>query len=315
MPPRRKRRGDGASLERARTFHATSTIREMVNAALYLRRPLLVTGKAGSGKSSLVEAVAYELRLGHACCAGTVTSRSTLTRRALPVRRDRPPAGRPDARSRGASGGAAWRRRPARGRPTASALPALGPLGTALLPTRRPRALLIDEIDKSDIDLPNDLLNVFEEGEFDDSGAGAGSAPTSRSTVIDRRTAADATRRVTGGRVRCHEFPFHGAHQQRRARVSGAVPAPLPAPARCPTRPATAPRTTTRAASGCARSSSCTSRAATSRTRESVIEDFIDVAVTKGRDVATDQLLNAVYFMPSASRRSRTRSASACSSS
>ena len=27
--------------------------------------------------------------------------------------------------------------------------------------------MLIDEIDKSDIDLPNDLLNVFERGEFD----------------------------------------------------------------------------------------------------------------------------------------------------
>jgi MoxR-like ATPase len=42
----------------------------------------------------------------------------------------------------------------------------LGPLGTALLPYERPRVLLIDEIDKSDIDLPNDLLNVLEEGEF-----------------------------------------------------------------------------------------------------------------------------------------------------
>lgn len=43
----------------------------------------------------------------------------------------------------------------------------LGPLGTALLPSRRPRVLLIDEIDKSDIDLPNDLLNIFEEGAFE----------------------------------------------------------------------------------------------------------------------------------------------------
>src|SRR5205814_7161668 len=43
----------------------------------------------------------------------------------------------------------------------------LGPLGTALLPRLRPRVLLIDEIDKSDIDLPNDLLHVFEEGSFE----------------------------------------------------------------------------------------------------------------------------------------------------
>ena len=42
----------------------------------------------------------------------------------------------------------------------------LGPLGTALLPSDRPRVLLIDEIDKGDIDLPNDLLNIFEEGRY-----------------------------------------------------------------------------------------------------------------------------------------------------
>ncbi len=42
----------------------------------------------------------------------------------------------------------------------------LGPLGTAFLPSQLPRVLLIDEIDKSDINLPNDLLNLFEEGLF-----------------------------------------------------------------------------------------------------------------------------------------------------
>ena len=49
----------------------------MVNAALYLRRPLLVTGAPGSGKSSLIDAVAYELRMG-APLRWSVTSRSTL---------------------------------------------------------------------------------------------------------------------------------------------------------------------------------------------------------------------------------------------
>lgn len=43
-----------------------------------------------------------------------------------------------------------------------------GPLGTALLPgTDRPRALLIDEIDKSDLDLPSDLLDVLERGQYE----------------------------------------------------------------------------------------------------------------------------------------------------
>jgi hypothetical protein len=43
----------------------------------------------------------------------------------------------------------------------------LSPLGTALLPYERPRVLLIDELDKSDIHLPNDLLAVFEDGEYE----------------------------------------------------------------------------------------------------------------------------------------------------
>ncbi len=34
-------------------------------------------------------------------------------------------------------------------------------------PPRCPRVLLIDEIDKSDIDLPNDLLHIFERGRFE----------------------------------------------------------------------------------------------------------------------------------------------------
>lgn len=37
---------------------------EAVNAALYLRRPLLVTGFPGTGKSTLAHAVAHELKLG-----------------------------------------------------------------------------------------------------------------------------------------------------------------------------------------------------------------------------------------------------------
>jgi len=37
----------------------------------------------------------------------------------------------------------------------------LGPLGTAFLPSEHPRVLLIDEIDKSDIDLPNDLAQYL----------------------------------------------------------------------------------------------------------------------------------------------------------
>ena len=43
---------------------------DMVNAALYLRLPLLVTGRPDTGKSSLAYQIARELGLGPACCAG-----------------------------------------------------------------------------------------------------------------------------------------------------------------------------------------------------------------------------------------------------
>src|SRR5215475_12831532 len=58
---RRRHLGD---LHLATSYHPDPDAIEVVNAALYLRRPLLVTGKPGSGKSSLAEAVAYELNLG-----------------------------------------------------------------------------------------------------------------------------------------------------------------------------------------------------------------------------------------------------------
>ncbi|MFM9101543.1 MAG: hypothetical protein ACKOPS_09465, partial [Cyanobium sp.] len=52
-------------------------------------------------------------------------------------------------------------------RPGVAPFVKLGPLGTAFLPWERPRVLLIDEIDKCDMSLPNELLELFEEGEFD----------------------------------------------------------------------------------------------------------------------------------------------------
>ena len=182
-----------AMRHKARTFRPAKVVVEMVNAALYLRRPLLVTGVPGSGKSSLIDAVAYEIGLGIPL-RWSVTSRSTLREGLY----EYDAVGRlQEQQSRSSAGDA-----------TDSILPylRLGPLGTALLPTDVPRALLIDEIDKADLDLPNDLLNVLEEGEFEirelsrlqqkDSvevrtgDVGAGSYP------------------IEGGVVRMKEFPF-----------------------------------------------------------------------------------------------------------
>lgn len=176
---------------------------EMINAALYLRRPLLVTGSPGAGKSTLAHSVAYELGLGNVL-RWPIVSRSTLqdglyhydaiarlqdVQIAAPQGADPATPGAPGS----VEGIGSYIR--------------LGPLGTALLASDTPRVLLIDELDKSDIDLPNDLLNVLEEGEFaiPELERVADRLPDGEAEVLT----ADGTKaRVRDGRVRCRAFPF-----------------------------------------------------------------------------------------------------------
>jgi MoxR-like ATPase len=188
---------------------------DLINAALLLRRPLLVTGAPGTGKSTLAYSIAAELGLGRVL-SWAITSRSTLQQGLYHY-------------------DAIGRLQEVHLRPAADGAKAtvpgdigrfvrLGPLGTALLPWNRPRMLLIDEIDKCDVDLPNDLLGLFEDGEYDlPELARLAADPTETTPERDEDDADEADEAglvwvmpmhggsrvaIRNGHVQCREFPF-----------------------------------------------------------------------------------------------------------
>lgn len=133
---------------------------DAVNAALYLRRPLLVTGPPGCGKSSLLRAVASTL--GMQVFVWPINSRSTLKDGLY----EYDAIGRlHDAQRRTQM--TAQSNHPQQAEDMGDYI-RLGPLGSALAEstTDSPKALLIDEFDKSDLDLPNDLLHALDQGTF-----------------------------------------------------------------------------------------------------------------------------------------------------
>ncbi|GAA2279229.1 MoxR family ATPase [Streptomyces atrovirens] len=187
-PPWRRPRQDGEA-ERTRPYLIGDEEVEVVNAALRLRRPLLVSGSPGTGKSSLAHAVAAELGLGPVL-VWPVNTRSTLTDSLY----------RYDAIGR--------LREQRDGTDDIGSFVRLGPLGTALATQHegRPRLLLIDELDKSDLDLPNDLLFVLEEGEF--TVPELARLPEDQAEVAVHVQGSQKKVWVRQGAVRCRDFPF-----------------------------------------------------------------------------------------------------------
>lgn len=158
-PPPWRRPGRAREQVLADTFRPDPEVVDAVNTALYLRRPLLVTGRPGTGKSALIHSVARQLGLGPVI-EWAINSRSTLQEglyqydalaRLQYVQQAQARTGAQTAQDEADELGMFL---------------TLGPLGTALASAGAPRALLVDEIDKSDVDLPNDLLNVLDTGHF-----------------------------------------------------------------------------------------------------------------------------------------------------
>ncbi|MFI8932937.1 AAA family ATPase [Streptomyces sp. NPDC053474] len=194
-PPLPTPPGDSGNRHAAVSYRPGADAVRQVNAALYLRRPLLVTGAPGTGKSSLAYAVAHELGLGKVL-HWPITSRVTLREGLYAY----DPLTRLYAAGRARDG--------AQGSERADDIGdylRLGPLGTALLPYARPRVLLIDEIDKSDIDLPNDLLTIFEKGSYELVELARRAEPTAEVMTADSIT---ERVEIRDGTVTCRAFPF-----------------------------------------------------------------------------------------------------------
>lgn len=250
----------------AAAFQPPEGLTEAVNAALLLRRPLLVTGAPGSGKSTIVESVAAELRLGD-ILRWHITSRSTLAE-AL-YRYD--PLARIHAQRLGQDD-------------AVGLFLQLGPLGTALASADRPRALLIDEIDKSDLDLTSDMLDVLERGEFEIVEL---TRLREAGPVSVREWASTEEISVVGGRVHCTRFPFIVMTS------NGERDFPAPFLRRCIryTMPRPTPEMLARAVAAHLGAGGELDPAV-----ESLIEDFLR-RLAAGHQVAIDQLLNAVFLI------------------
>jgi MoxR-like ATPase len=172
MPPSREQSPGPVVVDRFRRFAGTpgyitdDALEQAVNAALALERPLLVKGEPGTGKTVLAEHVAAALGLPllRWNIKSTTKAADGLYVYDTVQRLHDSRFGDADV-----SDIARYIR--------------LGPLGRAFT-SESPVVLLIDEVDKADVEFPNDLLSELDLMEFDILETGEHVRATHRPVVL-----------------------------------------------------------------------------------------------------------------------------------
>ncbi|MGD1806713.1 AAA family ATPase [Dapis sp. BLCC M126] len=282
--------GESRLKRRGETFQVRPDEVKMINAALYLRRPLLITGKPGTGKSSLAYAVARQLKLGEVLY-WPITTRTTLKEGlysydAIGRLQEAKQQENPNNQTLS----------PEQRREQIQQIEkyiTLGSLGTALLPSKYPRVLLIDEIDKSDIDLPNNLLTILEEGSFEipelvriKKEIDTVTVRTAYTDTTEEKTGSQMEAEVQNGRITCTSFPFVVMTS------NGERDFPAPFLRRCLRLTMKSPTKEELTRIVTAHFNQAT---AEQEKIQTLIEDFINLR--EEGTLATDQLLNAIFMV------------------
>ena len=148
------------ALDQVEPYFAPPSLTEAINMALYLRRPLLIEGEPGTGKTRLAYSVAHELGfpLKEIYIRSTSRAQDLLytfdsVKRLYDIQERAALKSNSDANKEETNS-----------RSLKKKYVELGGLGEAIILSMKdiPSVVLIDEIDKADIDFPNDLLLVLD---------------------------------------------------------------------------------------------------------------------------------------------------------
>ncbi len=160
----------------------------------------------------------------------------------------------------------------------------LGPVGTAFLPSRYPRVLLIDEIDKSDINLPNDLLNLFESGKFEIPEL-VRLSEQEQEVQVGTKDGLNVS--IPAGQIKCCAFPFiimtsNGERDFPPAFLRRCLRVQMPDPTEDDLKEIV---------------NAYLEQEGIAQQFEELIKEFIEKRDTEEANLPTDQLLNTIYLL------------------